>query len=156
FSAPHWSAPALAPGAVVTARWILRRWEAWRSARRRFAWAALALGLALSAGAHALVFLAGSVPRGLAYRPERRKLTTDSLDQFCGWPELAARLRGMEGHEFDPPEEPIVCDSYTVASLIAFYSKGRYEPLLLASGGGVHGFSYLYWQNPARFIGRRG
>ena len=65
-------------------------------------------------------------------------------------------MRSLEGKAFDPRRDPVVCDSFTTGSLIAFYSGGRYEPLLMASAGGIHGLNALYWQDPARWSGRPG
>jgi hypothetical protein len=150
-SAPHWAAPAVVGGALVTARWIVRRWGEWRPAARRLTMASLLLGLCLSLSLHLILLVPERIPRGWSYD---RRVSSDTLRNVRGWPELVEHLQSLEGASFEPSRDPIVCDSYTTASLIAFYSKGRYDPMLLASAGGKHGLAYLYWQDPSRRAGR--
>jgi 4-amino-4-deoxy-L-arabinose transferase-like glycosyltransferase len=150
-SAPHWAAPAVVGGALVTARWVVRRWEEWRPAARRLTVASLLLGLGLSISLHLILLGPEKIPRGWSYN---HRVTSDALINVRGWSELAEHLRSLEGDSFDPSRDPIVCDSYTTASLIAFYSQGRYDPMLLASAWGGHGLAYLYWQDPSRWVGR--
>ncbi len=152
-SPPHWAAPAAIAGALVTSRWVLRRQREWRPAARRFILAGLGTGLLLSVSLHSLLFIYDRLPAGWRYD---RRINTDALRNLRGWPALVAHLRGLEGTEFDPRTDPVVCDSFTTGSLIAFYSAGRYDPLLIASAGGIHGLAPLYWQNPARWSGRPG
>jgi dolichyl-phosphate-mannose-protein mannosyltransferase len=152
-SAPHWSAPAYLVAAVPSARWVLRRWSGWGTFRRGYVFAGLAVGFAFTLGAHALLFFHSSIPAGWSYN---HRVSTDALRNVRGWRELAAHLRSLEGAEFDPDRDAIVCDSYTTASLIAFYSGGRYDPLLMASAAGKHGLAYLYWQRPLDYAGRAG
>jgi dolichyl-phosphate-mannose-protein mannosyltransferase len=152
-SAPHWAAPAATGGALVTARWVLRRWKAWRPVGRAFVAAGLAFGLLLSAAGHSLLLHYDRIPPGWSYN---RRISSDTVRNLWGWKELTAHLRTLEGKEFEPARDPLICDSYTTASLIAFYSGGRYDPMLLASAGGRHGLAYLYWQEPSRWIGRPG
>ncbi|HMC83253.1 MAG TPA: hypothetical protein VKL61_08490, partial [Candidatus Polarisedimenticolia bacterium] len=152
-SAPHWSAPGIVCGALVTARWALRRWSTWSPARRLYSGAALLSGFLLVLGAHSLLLFYDRIPRGLRYD---RRISSDAVSNAFGWPALVQHLRTLEGHDFDPRRDALVCDSYTAASLIAFYSAGRYDPLLMATAGGRHGLAYLYWQNPRLYVDRPG
>ena len=152
-SAPHWAAPAAIGGSLVTARWIARRWGDWGGKQRSFVFVSLALGWALTAAAHLLLLGVDRVPPGIDYNG---RVGTDALRNVRGWPDLVAHLQSLEGADFDAQTDPIITDSYTTASLIAFYSKGRYDPLLLATTGGKHGLSYLYWQDATLYVGRPG
>jgi hypothetical protein len=152
-SAPHWAAPATIGGSLVTARWILRRWKVWSGGLRSLVFVSLGVGWALTGAAHLLLLNVNHIPPGINYNS---RVGSDVLKNVYGWPELVAHLRSLEGAEFDPRRDPIIADSYTTASLIAFYSKGRYDPLLLATARGKHGLSYLYWQDAGRFVGRPG
>lgn len=148
----HWGAPAYLPGAIVTARWILRRWADWGIGRRRTVLGGLAVGAFLTVALHLVVFVHDLVPRGIRAPGFHPAISTDSLDRIAGWPELAAEL-----DRIDPSRERlVVTDSYSTASLIAFYSGGHRDPLLLPTGGGRHGFAYLYWQAGLAEPGRGG
>ncbi len=151
-SAPHWAAPATIGGSLVTARWVLRRWKDWSRRLRSLVLVSLALGWTLTGAAHLLLLAPSRIPR-INYNS---RVGTDVLKNIYGWPQLVAHLQSLEGPDFDPRTDPIIADSYTTASLIAFYSKGRYDPLLLVTARGKHGFSYLYWQDAARSIGHPG
>lgn len=148
----HWGAPAYLPGAIVTARWVLRRWGDWGTGRRRTVIAGIALGGLMTVALHLAVFVHDVVPRGIRAPGFPSSISTDALDRIAGWPELAAEL-----DRIDPAgERLVVADSYSTASLVAFYSGGRRDPLLLPTGGGRHGFAYLYWQAGRAQPGRPG
>jgi 4-amino-4-deoxy-L-arabinose transferase-like glycosyltransferase len=154
--APHWLAPAWAPAALLASRWIFGSPAGGRTRLRKAATASFGFAFLLSAGVHLALPFVERLPAEVTLFPGARPIATTRVGSVLGWRELVGRLRRLEGSAFDPATDPIVCESYTDASMIAFYSEGRYDPLLFATHSNRHGLAFLFWQDPARWAGHPG
>jgi 4-amino-4-deoxy-L-arabinose transferase-like glycosyltransferase len=127
--APHWALPGLIPLAVLARPRLDRRW----------------LRAALAVNALLIAFLLTLVVVPHPFIPLAPKAAGNLLGPDRLW-EVLVRTR--------QPGETLATESYSTAALMNFRS-GRTGTVLLANADrGVHGLSYLYWQEGLALAGR--
>lgn len=127
--APHWAAPGIIPLAVL--------------ARGRLDRRHLRPALAVNAALIAALLVIAAVPRLII--PAAPRAAGDLLGPARLWSYLDRARQ---------PGELLASDSYAVAAGMNFRWGEAGRTLLGNASGGIHGLSYLYWQEPMDLSGR--